>query len=63
MFGFRWAWLRSDPEWLARAPELRDDFQRMREGFREWNLRAMPIMLVAALLFFLITKLLKSPCT
>ena len=61
MFHFRWAWLRSDPDWLARAPELRDDFQQMREGFREWNLRAMPIMLGAAIIFFLIAKLLQHP--
>ena len=60
-FRFRWAWLRNDPDWLERAPELRNDFQQMREGFREWNLRAMPTMLGAALLFALIAKLFEHP--
>jgi len=58
MFTFRWKWLHHDPDWLAHAPELRDDFQQMREGFREWNFRAMPIIIVSALIFFVGVKLI-----
>ena len=49
MFSFRWAWLRDDPDWLSRVPQLREQFQRLRYGFRLWNLRAMPIMVERAM--------------
>ena len=60
IFSFRWAWLRQDPGWLERVPELRDRFQQMREGFREWNFRAMPIMIGSALLFALVVKVFET---
>jgi hypothetical protein len=60
MFSFRWAWLRHDPDWLERAPELREDFRRIREGFREWNFLGIPIMVGTALLFFLSITLLRA---
>jgi hypothetical protein len=56
MFQFRWGWLRRDPEWIERAPELKQPFERIREGFREWNFRAMPVMLLSAILFGLAMK-------
>jgi len=59
MFKFRWAWLKEDPEWLQQTPELRPAFQKIRNGVREWNFRAMPIMVASALIFFLIAKLLE----
>jgi len=61
IFSFRWAWLRRDPEWLEHAPELHERFQQMREGFREWNFRAMPIMIGSALLFALAIKVFGTP--
>jgi hypothetical protein len=51
MFSFRWEWLRSDPEWLPQIPELHDEFAKLRRGYREWNLRAVPI-LVGVWVFF-----------
>lgn len=57
MFSFHYDWLRHDPGWLAEAPELRENFQQLREGSREWIFRAMPIMVVSWILFFVIIKL------
>jgi hypothetical protein len=54
MFSFRWAWLRAGPDWLPQIPELHDDFRALRRGFQQWNLRAMPIMVVMWVLFGLI---------
>lgn len=54
MFSFRWDWLRHDPDWLSQAPELHDEFSELRRGFRQWNLRAMPIIVVMWLFFGLI---------
>lgn len=59
MLSFRWKWLSHDPEWLDGVPELRETFQQMRDGFREWNFRAMPIMILSALIFGLAVKLLE----
>ena len=53
-----WTWSHNDPAWLAGAPELRELFYRIRDGAREWNFRAMPIMVVVWLVFgFLVTYL------
>ncbi len=57
MFSFRWAWLHADPDWLPQIPELHDDFRALRRGYQQWNLRAMPIMVVMWLLFGLIFTL------
>ena len=51
MFSFHWAWLRTDPDWLAQIPDLHKDFCELRRGFRSWNFRAMPIMVVMWVLF------------
>jgi len=59
MFSFRWNWLRQDPDWLSRTPELRDAFSGLRQGFREWNLRAMPITIVMWGFFFLLVYYLQ----
>jgi len=56
MFSFRWAWLRGDPDWLAQIPDLHDDFCELRRGFRRWNLRAMPIMVVMWLFVVLLSR-------
>jgi hypothetical protein len=58
MFSFRWAWLRADPEWLPQIPDLHNEFADLRRGFREWNLRAMPIMVVMWVLIGLILSLI-----
>jgi hypothetical protein len=46
-----WVWSRTDPNWLERTPELRDPFRRVRSGVREWNFRAMPLMIALWVLF------------
>jgi hypothetical protein len=51
-FSFRWEWLGHDPDWLQRAPELREDFHELRKEYRNWNFRLMPIMFVSAIVFF-----------
>ena len=58
-FSIRWEWFRSDPDWLASAPELRDLFRRVCAGVHEWNLRAMPIMVVLWVIFGLLVTYLQ----
>jgi hypothetical protein len=51
-------WLsRTDPPWLAEAPELRDLFYEYRTGSRHWNFVAMPIFFAGLLVFGLVAVL------
>ena len=47
----------SEPSWLAAAPELLSDYRAIRAGIRRWNFIAMPILVGAGILFFLLIKL------
>lgn len=58
-FSFPWEWLRTEPDWLANAPELRELFHRVRAGTREWIFRAMPIMVAMWAITMLIVAYLE----
>ena len=53
--------VRNDPDWLPQVPELRDDFAELRRGFRQWNFRAIPIMVVMWVFFGLLFNSLQHP--
>ena len=42
---------KTDPDWLAQAPELRELFYAYRAGLRRWNLVGMPTFVAASLFF------------
>lgn len=58
-FSFPWEWLRAEPDWLAKAPELRELFHRVCAGSREWRFRAMPIMVAVWVIFGLLVAYLE----
>ena len=51
MWSFPRAWQQTDPEWLSRVPDLRDDFQEIRALRRRMLWPALPILGVGVLVF------------